>query len=223
MESRAEDFTVTKVASRSGLIGPAANRARSAAFKRIIDLMLAGPALFFMLPFLLLIALAIKLDSRGPVLFWQTRRGLNGKPFKIIKFRTMTVLEDGSVIEQATRGDRRVTRLGRMLRRLSIDELPQLLNVLKGEMSLVGPRPHALAHDEYYGRYIEHYPLRHNVKPGITGWAQINGSRGETPRVEDMRRRIELDIWYVRYWSVGLDIKIIFTTALQIIRSPNAF
>jgi exopolysaccharide biosynthesis polyprenyl glycosylphosphotransferase len=223
MESRAEDFTVTKVVSRPSLIGSAATRVRSSAFKRLIDLMLAGPALFFMLPFLLLVALAIKLDSRGPVLFWQTRRGLNGKPFKIIKFRTMTVLEDGSVIEQATRGDRRVTRLGRMLRRLSIDELPQLLNVLKGEMSLVGPRPHALAHDEYYGRYIEHYSIRHNVKPGITGWAQVNGSRGETPHLDDMRRRIELDIWYVRSWSVWLDLKIIVATALQIIKSPNAF
>ncbi len=191
--------------------------------KRALDLTVALLALFFLLPLFLAVAFAIKIDSRGPIFFWQTRRGLNGRPFRILKFRTMTVLEDGGVIEQAKRGDARVTRLGKELRRTSIDELPQLVNVIRGEMSLVGPRPHALAHDEYYGQLIENYSARHSVKPGITGWAQVNGARGETPEVADMRRRVELDLWYADNWTVGLDLRIIATTAIQVVRNPDAF
>jgi exopolysaccharide biosynthesis polyprenyl glycosylphosphotransferase len=223
MGLHAEDFPVSKTVSRRNRKAPSGALVRPEALKRAMDLAIASLALFFLLPLLLTVAIAIKLDSRGPVLFWQTRRGLYGRPFKILKFRTMTVLEDGSVVEQAKREDSRVTRLGRCLRRTSIDELPQLINVIRGEMSLVGPRPHALAHDDYYGRLIEDYSGRHDVKPGITGWAQINGARGETPELADMRRRVELDLWYVQRWSVGLDLKIIVVTAIQVIRSPDAF
>jgi undecaprenyl-phosphate galactose phosphotransferase/putative colanic acid biosynthesis UDP-glucose lipid carrier transferase len=189
----------------------------------MVDLTIALTALFLLFPLLLVIAMIIKIDSSGPVLFCQSRRGLHGRPFKILKFRTMTVMEDGGTIEQAKREDKRVTRSGRWLRRMSIDELPQLINVILGDMSLVGPRPHALAHDDFYGMRIAGYGGRHAVKPGITGWAQINGARGETPKVSDMRRRIELDLWYVDHWSVLLDLKIIGVTAVQILRNPNAF
>jgi exopolysaccharide biosynthesis polyprenyl glycosylphosphotransferase len=191
--------------------------------KRMTDLTIAALALLFLLPLLLVIALAVKLDSRGPVIFWQSRRGLNGEPFKILKFRTMTVQEDGSIVQQAKRGDIRVTRVGKWLRCTSLDELPQLINVLVGDMSLVGPRPHAIAHDEYYGQRIENYNARQAVKPGITGWAQVNGARGETPELDDMRRRVELDLWYVHRRSLGLDLRIIVLTAVQVLRSPNAF
>jgi len=223
MESQVKNFAVSDAASRRSHVRHAKAQTRSEMIKRVIDLTMASLAIFFLMPLLLVVALAIKLDSRGPVLFSQTRRGLNGKPFKILKFRTMSVMEDGSVIEQAKRQDSRVTRLGRWLRRTSIDELPQLINVIRGEMSLVGPRPHALAHDEYYGRLIDCYSARQTVKPGITGWAQINGARGETPELSDMKRRVELDLWYVHSWTVGLDIKIIIITAIQVLRSPDAF
>jgi lipopolysaccharide/colanic/teichoic acid biosynthesis glycosyltransferase len=135
----------------------------------------------------------------------------------------MFVLEDGDVVPQATRGDNRITRLGRWLRSSSIDELPQLVNVLRGEMSLVGPRPHALAHDDYYSQLIEDYAARQQVKPGITGWAQVNGARGETPEPSQMKRRVELDLWYVVHWTLVLDLKIIILTAAQIIRRREAF
>lgn len=223
MSLHAEDFAATETVSREVRRTSAKPLAQSEAIKRSIDLTVAASALFLLLPLLILVALAIKLDSRGPVFFFQSRRGLHGTPFRILKFRTMSVLEDGTVVEQARRGDHRVTRIGRWLRRTSIDELPQLINVLRGEMSLVGPRPHAIAHDEYYGQLIENYTARQAVKPGITGWAQINGARGETPELADMKRRIELDLWYVHRWSPGLDIKIIILTAVQVLRSPDAF
>lgn len=191
--------------------------------KRSIDVSISLVAIFLLLPLFVIVAIAIKLDSSGPVLFCQARRGLNGKPFKILKFRTMTVLENGDVIQQATRGDARVTRLGSWLRRMSIDELPQLVNVLRGDMSLVGPRPHAVAHDDYYGKLIENYNARQAVRPGMTGWAQVNGARGETPELSDMRRRIELDLWYIHRWSVWLDLRIVVLTAFQILRNPDAF
>lgn len=223
METRVENLSAHRAVSRR--VSSRSTRAslRSEVLKRAVDVTVSSLALLFLLPLFLALAIAIKIDSRGPVFFWQTRRGLNGHPFKIIKFRTMSVLEDGFVIEQAKRGDARVTRLGRELRRTSIDELPQLLNVIRGEMSLVGPRPHALAHDEYYGQLIENYGARQSVKPGITGWAQINGARGETPEVDDMRRRVEFDLWYAENWSLGLDLKIIVITAFQVIRNPDAF
>ena len=192
--------------------------------KRILDISLAGLGLFLLAPLLVLVGLAIKLDNPGPVLFRQARKGLNGTPFRIYKFRTMTVQENGPVVQQATRDDKRVTRVGRFLRRTSLDELPQLLNVLRGEMSLVGPRPHAVAHDEFYGREIPIYDQRFQVRPGITGWAQVNGARGETPTIDCMRRRIELDVWYAQNTSLWLDLQILVRTVLaELTRRTNAY
>jgi exopolysaccharide biosynthesis polyprenyl glycosylphosphotransferase len=191
--------------------------------KSVLDGILAALGLFVLAPLLALIALVIRLDSNGPALFTQTRTGLNGKKFRIYKFRTMTVQEDGAVIQQATQGDPRVTRIGRILRKTSLDELPQLLNVIRGEMALVGPRPHALAHDQHYGREIPTYEHRFAVKPGVTGWAQVNGARGETPTVAHMQRRIDLDVWYVQNQSLALDLKILTrTVADEICRRTNA-
>jgi putative colanic acid biosysnthesis UDP-glucose lipid carrier transferase len=184
--------------------------------KRALDVALASLLLALLAPLLLVVAIAIKLDSPGPVLFTQRRRGLNGEPFLIFKFRTMRVLEDGPVVQQATRNDPRVTRLGRILRRSSIDELPQLLNVVKGEMSLVGPRPHALAHDEIYGRMIDNYHVRYVVLPGITGWAQINGLRGETRTIEEMSERVRMDMEYIERRSISMDIQILLQTPLRV-------
>jgi Undecaprenyl-phosphate glucose phosphotransferase len=191
--------------------------------KRLLDVVCCVGAIITLLPLFVIVALVIKLDSRGPVLFMQTRHGFNGRRFKIIKFRTMTVLEDGTTIRQAVRGDNRVTRLGSWLRRTSIDEIPQFFNVVKGEMSVVGPRPHALAHDNHYADLISRYAFRHHVKPGITGWAQIHGYRGETPTVRSMKERVDRDIWYVDNWSLLLDIRIILRTAVEVMRGRNAY
>jgi Undecaprenyl-phosphate glucose phosphotransferase len=191
--------------------------------KRALDLIIAVVGIVLLTPMFLVIALAIKLDSPGPALFMQTRHGFNSKKFKIFKFRTMTVLDDGAKITQAVRGDARVTNIGTWLRKTSIDELPQLFNVLKGEMSIVGPRPHAAAHDHYYEDLIGRYAFRHHMKPGITGWAQVNGCRGETPTLERMEERVDYDIWYVDNWSVLLDLKIIFSTVIELIRGRNAY
>ena len=174
-------------------------------------------------PLLAIVAAAIKLDSPGPVIFRQRRNGFNGRQFEIYKFRTMNVLEDGAVIRQAKKRDNRVTAVGRLLRRSSIDELPQLFNVLKGDMSLVGPRPHALAHDDEYGKLIANYAFRHHVKPGITGWAQVNGFRGETLRIESMMERIEADLWYINNWSLWLDLRIMLATCLEVARGRAAY
>jgi Undecaprenyl-phosphate glucose phosphotransferase len=191
--------------------------------KRALDLIVATLGIVLLTPMFLIIALAIKLDSPGPALFMQTRQGFNSKKFKIFKFRTMTALDDGATIKQAVRGDVRVTKIGTWLRKTSIDELPQLFNVLKGEMSIVGPRPHAAAHDDHYEQLISCYAFRHHVKPGITGWAQVNGCRGETPTLERMKERVDYDIWYVDNWSVLLDLKIIFGTVTELIRGRNAY
>ena len=191
--------------------------------KRLLDIVLGVSGIVLLTPMFVIIAIAIKLDSPGDALFRQTRRGFNSRKFKIFKFRTMTDLEDGTTIRQAVRGDRRVTGIGAWLRRTSIDELPQLFNVVKGDMSLVGPRPHAAAHDDYYAEQISHYAFRHHMKPGITGWAQIRGYRGETPTVQSMRERVEHDIWYIDNWSVTLDVQIILLTALEVIRGRNAY
>ncbi|MHB2266476.1 exopolysaccharide biosynthesis polyprenyl glycosylphosphotransferase [Aliihoeflea sp. PC F10.4] len=185
--------------------------------KRSVDIVLAAIALVALLPLLLVIALAIKLDSRGPVLFRQRRGGLDGRPFAILKFRTLTVLEDGPSIRQIGRADSRVTRVGSFLRRTSLDELPQLFNVLTGDMSLVGPRPHALAHDEIYGQTVPNYSLRFAVKPGITGWAQVNGARGPTPLPSDMKHRVDFDVWYIEHWTFALDIRILVATAFAML------
>ncbi|NNM71269.1 exopolysaccharide biosynthesis polyprenyl glycosylphosphotransferase [Enterovirga aerilata] len=185
--------------------------------KRILDLVVAGLAIAALAPLLLFVAAAVKFDSAGPILFRQTRRGFNGRSFKILKFRTMHVLEDGGEVVQATRSDRRVTRVGRWLRRTSIDELPQLWNVIKGDMSVIGPRPHAVAHDEIYSDVIDNYAHRQHVKPGLTGWAQVNGFRGETPRVEDMKARVDHDLWYIENWSLELDLRILALTCTKLI------
>jgi exopolysaccharide biosynthesis polyprenyl glycosylphosphotransferase len=190
--------------------------------KRLMDVVLACVAIVLFAPVMLVTATLIALDSRGPVLFRQKRLGLDGKPFNIFKFRTMTVLEDGADVVQVREGDKRVTRVGRFLRKSSIDELPQFVNVIRGEMSLVGPRPHAIAHDEMYTRLIPDYPLRQLVKPGITGWAQVNGFRGETPTVDIMRRRVDLDIWYAGHANAALDALILLRTPLEILRRRNA-
>jgi lipopolysaccharide/colanic/teichoic acid biosynthesis glycosyltransferase len=163
-------------------------------------------------PLLLLVALLIKLDSPGPVFFLQRRYGFNQNPFRILKFRTMTTLDDGPVVPQARHNDPRVTPLGRFLRKWNIDELPQLINVLKGDMSLVGPRPHALSHNREYEQKIALYARRHNVLPGITGWAQVNGFRGETDTDDKMRRRVDHDLYYIDNWSLWLDLRILAMT-----------
>jgi putative colanic acid biosynthesis UDP-glucose lipid carrier transferase len=181
--------------------------------KRCLDVGLASTALLLLAPLLIVVSVLIKLDSPGGIIFRQSRRGFNGKPFEIWKFRSMTVSENGHTVTQAKKLDARVTRVGRFLRRTSVDELPQLWNVLRGEMSLVGPRPHALAHDNYYDQVISKYVFRHHMKPGLTGWAQVNGFRGETPTVDLMEKRVEYDVWYVSNWSIWLDLRIILRTA----------
>jgi Undecaprenyl-phosphate glucose phosphotransferase len=193
------------------------------AIKRSFDLLCAWLGLVMLFPLLAFVSVAIKLDSRGPVLFRQYRTGFNGRMFSIYKFRTMSTLENGSQVRQATRNDTRVTRVGRLLRSTSIDELPQLLNVLAGHMSLVGPRPHAVAHDDHYSEVIADYAMRQHVKPGITGWAQVSGLRGETAEVDLMRRRVEHDLWYISNWSFALDLKIIIRTCMQCLNSSNAY
>ena len=193
------------------------------AVKRVIDVVIAGTALVCLLPLLILTAIAIKMDSPGPILFRQRRCGFNGKPFKIFKFRTMSVLEDGGRIAQAERNDSRVTRIGGWLRRTSIDELPQLFNVLSGEMSIVGPRPHAMAHDDQFEKLVEKYPYRQHIKPGITGWAQVNGHRGQTRTVADVEQRTKLDLWYLNNWTLALDFKILVMTVIEVVRGKNAY
>jgi putative colanic acid biosynthesis UDP-glucose lipid carrier transferase len=190
--------------------------------KRGLDLLVASLAIAFVAPMLVAIAIAIALDSRGPLLFRQLRVGKGGRLFNIYKFRTMHVLENGHTVVQAVQNDARVTRVGRVLRTLSLDELPQLFNVLLGDMTLVGPRPHAQAHDEYYSARIENYALRHQAKPGVTGWAQVNGLRGPTPDLSMMQARVAHDIWYIRNASLRLDLKILLRTPREVISRRNA-
>ena len=204
----------------------AANSNRSWAHKsskRLLDLAIAVPALIVTAPLLAVLALLIRLDSSGPVLFRQKRLGYRGRLFDILKLRTMKVLEDGETIEQARRDDARTTRVGRWLRAFSLDELPQLINVIKGEMSLIGPRPHARAHDDFYARLIAGYLRRQDIKPGITGWAQIHGLRGATPTVDSMSRRVDFDVWYANHASFALDVKILLRTPLEVLRRRNAY
>lgn len=180
--------------------------------KRVFDFVGATLGLIVLTPLFLALALLIKLDSKGPVLFFQRRYGFNQEPFRIVKFRTMTSLDDGDLVPQASKGDSRITRVGAWMRRWNLDELPQLLNVVQGRMSLVGPRPHALAHDREYEQKIALYARRHNVKPGITGWAQVNGLRGVTDTDEKMARRVAHDLWYIDNWSFWLDVAILVRT-----------
>jgi putative colanic acid biosynthesis UDP-glucose lipid carrier transferase len=191
--------------------------------KRTTDLILACAGLLVLAIPMLLIALAVKLTSKGPVLFRQRRYGLNGEEILVYKYRSMTVCEDGAEVTQATKGDQRITRLGRFLRSTSLDELPQLFNVLEGKMSVVGPRPHAVAHNELYRKLISGYMIRHKVRPGITGLAQVNGLRGETETIDKMRERVRFDLEYLSHWSPWLDLNIIGQTILMIARDKNAY
>jgi putative colanic acid biosynthesis UDP-glucose lipid carrier transferase len=191
--------------------------------KRVMDIVFAGLALLLFGPLMIGIAIAVKLTSPGPIIFKQRRYGLNGQEIIVYKFRSMKVTEDGSVVKQAQRHDTRVTQVGAFLRRTSLDELPQFINVLQGRMSIVGPRPHAVAHNEMYRKLISGYMLRHKVKPGITGWAQIHGFRGETDTLDKMKKRVEYDLEYFRNWSLSLDLQIIFRTALVFFKSRNAY
>lgn len=191
--------------------------------KRFTDITVAGAALLALLPLLVCIAGVIKATSPGPVIFRQRRYGLNGEKIVVYKFRSMRVTEDGAEITQASRHDPRITWAGRFLRQYSLDELPQLINVLQGRMSLVGPRPHAVAHNEMYRKLIDGYMVRHKVLPGITGLAQVNGLRGETQTLEQMEARVRCDLEYLRNWSVGLDLKILLRTALLVWNDRQAF
>lgn len=193
------------------------------AAKRLMDLVIAATALLLTGPFLLAIAAAIRLGSKGPVLFRQRRYGLDGREIVIYKFCTMTVTEDSGWIDQVSRDDARVTRFGRFLRRYSLDEMPQLINVLQGRMSLVGPRPHAVGHNEEYRRLIKGYMVRHKVPPGITGLAQIKGFRGATPRLQDMQGRVHYDLEYLRNWSLLLDLKILILTVPKLFETDKAY
>ena len=186
--------------------------------KRAFDFVVGGGALVVLAPFLLLVGLAIMLESRGPAFFLQRRGGVFGRPFLIYKFRTMRTADDGRVVSQAVQDDPRLTRLGAILRELCIDELPQLINVVRGEMSLVGPRPHAVAHDEAFRRIDPRYPRRHRARPGITGLAQVSGCRGLTADAASVRARTGYDVAYVDKWSIWLDLKIIFRTVLLVLR-----
>lgn len=191
--------------------------------KRMEDLALLLIILVPALPLMLLIAIGVKLTSPGPVLFKQRRYGLSGKVVEVWKFRTMKVLEDGDQVQQATRSDPRITRFGAFLRRTSLDELPQFFNVFQGHMSVVGPRPHAVAHNEQYRKLIPGYMLRHKVKPGITGLAQVNGWRGETDTIDKMQNRVECDLYYIRNWSIFLDVKIVILTVIRGFRQKTAY
>jgi putative colanic acid biosynthesis UDP-glucose lipid carrier transferase len=191
--------------------------------KRLTDIVLSVVILLLLLPLLAVVAVMVKVSSPGPVIFKQRRYGLDGREIAVYKFRTMTVTEDGAQIRQASRTDNRITRIGGLLRRSSLDELPQLINVLQGRMSLVGPRPHAVAHNEEYRKLIKGYMVRHKVLPGITGLAQVNGCRGETSQLEEMEARVNYDLDYLRRWTPMLDIKIILLTVVKIFRDDKAY
>lgn len=196
----------------------------SGTLKRFEDVVLALSIILLISPLLCLIAIAVKLSSKGPILFKQFRHGADGKPIKVYKFRSMYVhKEEAGQIQQATKNDARVTPLGNFLRKTSLDELPQFYNVLQGRMSVVGPRPHAIAHNEYYKELVESYMQRHKVKPGITGWAQVNGLRGETETIDKMQKRVEFDLYYINNWSLTFDIKIVFMTVFKVLGGENAY
>ena len=220
-------FTEAKVEQIGPVLGLSLTRSPLSllqqAEKRLFDILVSSLALLALAPLLLFVALAVRFESAGPALFRQTRYGFNQEPFRIFKFRSMRTMEDGAKVRSATRGDPRVTRLGAFLRRASIDELPQLINVLVGEMSIVGPRPHAMAHDQTYVARLSRYARRHNVKPGITGWAQVHGLRGEISNDGKMHARLEHDLYYVDNWSLWLDIKIIAMTVFSRSAHANAY
>jgi Undecaprenyl-phosphate glucose phosphotransferase len=204
-------------------LAPAPLTLRDRILKRAFDIVGAATLLVAAVPLFALIAVLIKLDSRGPVFFRQRRQGFNHREFRVIKFRTMVTLDDGDRIEQARRNDSRITRVGRYLRSTNLDEIPQLLNVLAGQMSLVGPRPHAIAHDNEYEERIRQYARRHRVKPGITGWAQVNGYRGETISIDKMLKRVDHDLYYIDHWSPLFDVRILILTILSPRSYRNAY
>ena len=191
--------------------------------KRLSDIVLSLLILVLISPFLLAVTMGVKLSSPGPIIFKQRRNGLDGEEIIVYKFRSMRTLDDGHIVKQATKGDPRITRFGAFIRRTSLDELPQFINVLQGRMSIVGPRPHAVAHNEEYRKLIKAYMVRHKVKPGITGWAQVNGSRGETDTVDKMKTRVEYDLEYLRNWSLALDLQIIVRTVRLVIFDRHAY
>ena len=219
------NHSVSEVVGRYSIdlsVTPMSGQAR--VLKRIEDLVIGGMILLLISPICIGIAFAVKLTSKGPVLFKQVRTGVNGQEVKVYKFRSMKVHhEKQGQVTQATKNDSRLTSIGGFLRRTSLDELPQFINVLQGHMSIVGPRPHALAHNEYYKDLVESYMRRHMVKPGITGWAQVNGYRGETDTLDKMKKRVEYDLWYIDNWSLWLDIKIIIATVFKGFINKNAY
>ncbi len=198
-------------------------RGAAGALKRASDIVLSLLILLLILPIMLVIALLVKMDSPGPVIFKQRRYGLDGEEILVYKFRSMAVTEDGGTIRQASKNDLRVTKIGAVLRKTSLDELPQFINVLQGRMSIVGPRPHAVAHNEMYRTLIKGYMVRHKVRPGITGWAQVNGQRGETDTLDKMQARIDCDLDYLRNWSLQLDLYIIFKTIRLVFKDSSAY
>jgi putative colanic acid biosysnthesis UDP-glucose lipid carrier transferase len=226
-----EPLTVPSLAlpaarSTAWIIPPASHtkdRGANSKAKRFFDFVLALIAIFILLPTLVVVAIMVRVESPGPVFFRQWRGGYNGKRFQIFKFRTMTCMEDGKDVRQAQLGDARVTRIGRVLRKTSLDELPQLFNVLRGEMSLVGPRPHALVHDEIYSTLIKGYSDRQLVKPGMTGWAQVTGCRGETREVAAMEMRVRRDLEYIRHWSLRFDFLIMMKTVKEVLHPSDVY
>jgi exopolysaccharide biosynthesis polyprenyl glycosylphosphotransferase len=225
----AELWASAKVANLGDAITVQVLRAPLSTFDRVIkrafDLFVAGLSLLVLSPLLCIVALAIKLDSPGPVFFRQNRHGYNNELIPVLKFRTMTTVEDGETLQtftQATANDPRLTSLGGILRRTNIDELPQLINVLRSDMSIVGPRPHPIALNAVFQERIAPFSRRHNVKPGLTGWAQVNGLRGETDTIEKMQRRIDYDLYYIDNWSFMLDLKIIVLTLFSKSAYTNA-
>lgn len=191
--------------------------------KRLSDIVIAGVLLCLISPLMIAVAIGVKFSSPGPILFRQRRYGLDGQEIIVYKFRSMRVTEDGATVTQATLNDKRVTTFGQLIRKTSLDELPQFLNVLQGRMSVVGPRPHAVTHNEMYRKLIKGYMIRHKVKPGITGWAQVNGYRGETKTIESMKNRIDYDLEYLKKWSLSLDIRIILKTILLVFKDSKAY
>ena len=191
--------------------------------KRLSDIVLSLLILVLIAPVMLAVAIGVKLSSPGPVIFRQKRNGLDGEEIVVYKFRSMTTMDNGPVVKQATKGDKRITPFGAFIRKTSLDELPQFINVLQGRMSIVGPRPHAVAHNEMYRQLIKAYMVRHKVKPGITGWAQVNGHRGETDTLEKMQARVEYDLEYLRNWSLGLDLVIILRTVKSVLADSKAY
>jgi len=196
---------------------------RNLLVKRAFDIVVASLALVLIAPLFLAVAIGVKLSGPGPVIFRQRRNGLGGEEIIVYKFRSMRALDDGAVVRQATRDDPRLTRFGKFIRQTSLDELPQFINVLQGRMSIVGPRPHAVAHNEMYRDIVRAYMVRHKVRPGITGWAQVNGCRGETDTIEKMQRRVEYDLEYLRNWSLALDLRIVARTIGLVVRDRHAY